>query len=330
MIDEPDAEEGALAHHLRVAEAASVTSETDAEPDRGEHEQQVDAQHRAARQQRRRVAALLGRLDRARPSVVLARSREEDLRQPEPLREHQPRRGRRGGGAEAALLDRHRDHDRPLGRRARRRRTRTGPAWPPGPPCRSCRRRAREVAEDRVRGAADGLWAAPCRPCMISGWSAGGDVDVVGGRRGQLLRGLAGRREDLLGDLRLPDRAAVDDRRVGDRHLRGARLEEALAGREQDVLADRPRRVEVALRAGGDRERGRARRPASGAVPGAVLRRRTAVFSLAITARSGTRPGDAAAGEVDPGRAAEARARAPRPGSRARCRCCRSPPRRRR
>ena len=66
MSDEPDGEERRLADHLRVAEVRERHERDDAEADRAEREQQVDAQHRARRQHRRGVAALLGRLDRRR------------------------------------------------------------------------------------------------------------------------------------------------------------------------------------------------------------------------------------------------------------------------
>src|SRR5438105_476654 len=65
-----------------------------------------------------RVLALGGLIrssegSRSGGSKRLRRSRDEALGLAEPLRGDQPRDGRRGFRSEAALLDRHRDHDRP-------------------------------------------------------------------------------------------------------------------------------------------------------------------------------------------------------------------------
>ena len=170
--------------------------------------------------------------ERTRPS---GRTRSARIRQ----------RDRGGGvGAEAAVLDGHRDDDRPRRVRARRRRTRTGRRAAGARPCRSCRRPGSGPGSSRRRPSAEvpSACVARCRP--VEDRLAVARVD----RRPCARRasGSAGSRcpavvLDRHPEVRAHDAAAVGDRGVGDRHLQRRGLQVALADREVDVVADRPR-----------------------------------------------------------------------------------------
>ncbi len=96
-----------------------------------------------------------------------------------------------------------------------------------------------EVAEHRVGGAAL-LHRGPAQAGHDRRLRLLGDLDLALRRRVDLLQGLAGDALDSLGQVRAHHRAAVGDRRVGDRHLQRVGLQVALADGEVDVVARRP------------------------------------------------------------------------------------------
>ena len=104
----------------------------------------------------------------------------------------------------------------------------------------------REFAEDVVRGA-----ARPCarlvQPFHDRRAVFGVDLDVARAGRVDFLEHPAGGVLDFLADVRGDDRAAVAERRVGDRHLQRVGLQVALAGRQLDVVA-RPTRAVLSVR----------------------------------------------------------------------------------
>ena len=119
-------------------------------------------------------------------------------------------------------------------------RTRTGRRTEGAPRCRSCRRPAPGSRRRRRRRSRSGACAASCRPSRIVSrqlgsiwtWRAGAGLDLLHTRPAAS--------STCMPTWGRGDRAAVGDRRVGDRHLQRVGLQVALADREVDVVARRP------------------------------------------------------------------------------------------
>ena len=167
----------------------------------------------------------------------------------EPLIEDQPRCGCRSLRTESAALDRRDDHDRLAARRRRSRRTTTGRGSAGARRCRSCRTACRGTSgsrRTRPPTCRPSAVAAPCRPAHDRVAVAGAEVHAPADRRADLLDQPAAAVLDLQAEVRADDLAVVDDRRVRLGELQRRRLEVALADREVDVVARRPRALDAA------------------------------------------------------------------------------------